>query len=36
MIGNEDRIMRKIEEEEIEKYAAISRDRRSQDEPKKS
>jgi len=33
MINNEDKIMRKIEEQEIEKYAAISKDRQNKGEP---
>jgi proteasome alpha subunit len=33
MISNEDKIMRKIEEQEIEKYAAISKDRQNKGEP---
>jgi proteasome alpha subunit len=32
MISNEDKIMRKIEEQEIEKYASFSKERRSQDQ----
>ena len=30
MISNEDRIMRKVEEQEIEKYAAFSKDRQAE------